>query len=516
MKVHSMVPAIIISCLASLSIAASQKLTILHSNDVHGHLRPFSYPAITARESRITDLPAWRDIGGIARRATLAARIRADLAPLGTPVWLVDAGDFYYYSPFSIEYYGKADVAAMNAAGYDFATLGNHEFEDSLAQLKEMIAAARFTFLCANVVHSASGRTLTKSHQVRQIGDVRVGVFGLVEDSAALYPAAQEGLAVYDPFRVAAEIVAQLRGPGQADIVILISHCGHSADKRMAREVAGIDVIVGAHSHTRLPQGEMVWCSEELKPDEVNGTVIVQAGQRGGELGRLDLLLQKNAAGQWRVGRYQARLIPVTAETPDDPAVAAVLDRLWAPYAKKYDEVIATATADFADRGDDSPQVNFIADAVRAEFGVEVEFENRAGVHNPILAGPVTRALLPDLDERSFTIVTFGMRGSEIRRLLQRFKPVASGLRYRMFCGKLEDITVGASPLDDARLYSCAANSALAARLDGFETLEKRDTKKLWSEVVIEAIRKARTISPAYDGRRVVIETLRPADGSRE
>ncbi|MCJ7526134.1 MAG: bifunctional metallophosphatase/5'-nucleotidase [Candidatus Aminicenantes bacterium] len=516
MKIHSIILAVMLTCLASLSSAASQRLTILHSNDVHGHLRPFSYPAIAARESRIADLPAWRDIGGIARRATLAARIRADLAQLGTPVWLVDAGDFYYYSPFSIEYHGKADVVAMNAAGYDFATLGNHEFEESLPRLREMIAAARFAFLCANVVDSASGLTLTKSHEVRQVGEARIGIFGLVENSAAGYPAAQEGLAVKDPFTVATEVVAQLRGPGQADIVILISHCGHSADKRLARDVAGIDVIVGAHSHTRLPQGEMVCWSDELKPDDINGTVIVQAGQRGGELGRLDLLLEKNAAGQWRVGRYQARLIPVTAETPDDPAVAAVLDRLWAPYAKKYDEVIATATADFADRGDDSTQINFIADAVRAEFAVEVEFENRAGVHNPILAGPVTRALLPDLDERRFTIVTFGMRGSEIRRLLQRFKPVASGLRYRMFCGKLENITVGAAPLDDARIYSCAANSALTARLDGFETLEKQDTKKLWSEVVIETIRKARTISPAYDSRRVVIETLQPADGGRE
>lgn len=156
MKIHSIILAVMLTCLASLSSAASQRLTILHSNDVHGHLRPFSYPAIAARESRIMDLPAWRDIGGIARRAALAARIRADLAQLGTPVWLVDAGDFYYYSPFSIEYHGKADVVAMNAAGYDFATLGNHEFEDSLPRLREMIAAARFAFLCANVVDSAA------------------------------------------------------------------------------------------------------------------------------------------------------------------------------------------------------------------------------------------------------------------------------------------------------------------------------------------------------------------------
>ncbi|KPJ61074.1 MAG: hypothetical protein AMJ46_03670 [Latescibacteria bacterium DG_63] len=521
MKAKSIFLTIILLCLAFLSSDAAQRLTILHTNDVHGHLRPCSYPAISSLGSgsmiagsmmggsMFADLPARRDIGGIARRATLAARIRADLAKQGTPVWLIDAGDIYYYSAFSNEYHGVADVIAMNRAGYDFATLGNHEFNNTLAQLKKLIAEARFDFLCANVADSATGRPLTKRYVVRQIGDTRIGIFGLVTNSAANYPAAEEGVAVEDVFTVAPDVVAQLRGPEKAEVVILISHCGHSVDKELAGKVPGIDVIVGAHSHTRLPQGEMVWWSDELKPDEVNGTVIVQTGEWGVELGRLDLLLEKNTAGKWRVNRYQAHLIPVTSETPDDPAVAAVLDSLWAPYAQKYDEVLATATADFASRGDDISQNSYFVDAVRAEFGVEVGFEGTGGVHWPIVAGPVTRAMLVDLDRHQYTVVTFRMRGSEIRRFVEQSRPVGSGLRYRMFCDKLEDITVGGAPLDDARVYSCAANSFLADRLDRFEILEKKDTKRLWSDVVMDAMRKARTITPVYDGRRIVVDTLR-------
>jgi 5'-nucleotidase / UDP-sugar diphosphatase len=522
MRVRCFVLAILIPCLAVPVSDASQRLTILHSNDVHGHLRPFSYPGIESpgtgsilagsmmSDGAIAafDLPARRDIGGIARRATIAARIRAELAKQGTPVWLIDAGDFYYYSAWSNETHGVADVIAMNRAGYDYATFGNHEFEDSLAQLKRLIATARFDFLCANVADSATGRPLTQRCVIRQVGAVRVGVFGLVTGSVARKPAAREGLAIEDPVRAAAALVARLRGPDQADIVVLISHCGDPMDRRLAREVRGIDVIVGSHWHTRLPQGELVRWSDELKPDEVDGTIIVQAGQWGGELGRLDLLLERNAAGQWRVVRYQERLIPVTGETPDDPAVAAVLDSLWAPYAARYDEVLATATADFADRGDDLARNNLVADAVRAALGVEVEFESPGGMHLPILAGPVTRAMLADLDQRSATIVTFRMRGSEIRRFVQRSRPVASGLRYRMFCGRFEDLTVGGAPLDDARVYSCAGSSALAGRLDGFETLEWRDTKRLRADVVIAAIRKRVTIAPAFDGRRVVVDTL--------
>ena len=327
MRIKSIILASLLSFIASAGGNSSQRLTILHSNDVHGHLLPCSYPAISSLRSGNVisgsmmagntigafDLPARRDIGGIARRATLAARTRAELAKRGTPVWLIDAGDIFFYGAFSNEY------------------------------------------------------------------------------------------------------------------------------------------------------------------------------------------------------RYQEQLLPVTSETPEDPALKAVLDKLWAPYAAKYDVVLATATADFADRGDDFSQNNFFADAVRAEFGAEVEFEGLGGVHWPIVAGPVTRAMLVDVDQNTSTVVTFRMKGSEIRRFVQQSAPICSGLRYRMVFGQIQDITVGDAPLDDARVYSCAANPSQASRMNGSEMLDKKDTKRPWSEVVIDAIRKAKTITPAYDGRCIVVETPRSA-----
>ena len=87
---------------------------------------PFSYPSMAAPGSDIAALKVRTDIGGIARRATLVKRLRAELAKQGTTVWLVDGGDFSDGTPFSTEYHGEADAAAMNAAGYTFGTLGNH------------------------------------------------------------------------------------------------------------------------------------------------------------------------------------------------------------------------------------------------------------------------------------------------------------------------------------------------------------------------------------------------------
>lgn len=523
----------IVIVLASLVLAitapsraedGTQQLTILHSNDVHGHLRPFSYPLNPSMRvgsvsdgsmqnpSILTafDLPARREIGGISRRATLAANIRKDLAKRGIPVWFVDAGDIFHYSPFSKEYHGDADVLAMNAAGYDMAGLGNHEFDVTTEQLRKLIADARFDFLCANVTDKATGQPITpKRYEVRQVGDVRVGVFGLVTDVTNSM-AAKDNMVCAESLTVAPSVVAELRGAQKADIVILISHNGDSVDRELASQVPGIDVIISAHSHHRLTQGELVKWSDELKSDEVNGTVIVQAGQWGGELGRLDLLLKKNTAGQWRVNRYHASLLPVTSDIANDPGVDAVLDKLWAPFAAKYDEVLGTATADFAERGDDLPQNNLYADSVRSALGVDVEFERQGGSFWPIVSGAITRAALIDLDQATATTVsTFRMKGSEIRKYVLKSTPVPSGLRYRMYHGTLAAITVGDAPLDDEHVYTCAASTAAVNHMSDYDVLDKTDTNKLWSEVIMDAIRKARTITPAYDGRRVVVAAPR-------
>lgn len=506
-KIFTLPVALSVAFIFAGPAAGAARLTILHTNDTHGHLTPFSYPAIASPGSDLQDLPSRRDIGGIARRATLVSRIRADLESKGTTVWLVDAGDFCDGSAFSTEYHGDADVAAMNRVGYDFATLGNHEFNNPLSQMRKLISYARYPILLANAMEKGSGRPIAQPTAVRQVGGARIGLFGLVTRSAASYRAAREGGKILPEIETARATAARLRDVEKADLVILISHCGEKTDERIAREVPGIDVIVGGHSHSRLPIGEIVWRSDELKSGDINGTVIVQAFQWGGELGRLDLLLERDASGRWKIDRYRERLLPITDEIQDDPRVAALIDSFWRPIATKYTEVIGMAAADFAERGDDMAEYNLVADAVRAATGVDAVFENLGGVRASLLAGPITRGDLAQLDPFDNTIVTFSMKGREIRRLLERHAPAVSGIRYRIFRGKLMEATIGGSAIDDARPYTCATNSYYAARLKGFRMEDRRKTGRPRFDAILDHIRRAGTISPAYDGRRVVITT---------
>jgi 5'-nucleotidase / UDP-sugar diphosphatase len=496
---------LLISLIPGPSRAAS--LTILHTNDTHGHLLPFSYPSTIDACSPLAalqGLPGGTDIGGIARRAALVKQIRSELKTKGIPVWLVDAGDFSDGTLFSIEYRGEADVAAMNATGYDFATLGNHEFSYPLVQTRKLISLARYPILCANTLLKATREPLARVYKVEQAGPVRVGIFGLVTAEARSYPAAREGVIITDAMKTAQKVVAKLRSE-KADIIVLISHCGEEMDKRIAAMVPGIDVIVGGHSHSRLPSGEFIWRTEDLMADEVNGTIIVQAHQWGGELGRCDLLFKKDAAGTWHVDRYSARLIPITAAIEPDARVAAVVDQYWNPIASRYTEVIGEAAGDFSSRCDDWAEYNLVADAVRETFGTEIELENMGGVRSPLLKGTVTRGDLVALDPLSNTVVTFKVTGLQLRKILAKCAPAVSGMRYRLENGELLEVLVNGKPLQDDRQYTGATNSYFADTALKRARIKFQDTGKQRLEVLIAYIRQKGTIRPVYDGRRVVI-----------
>jgi len=487
---------------ASLATAQPVALTILHSNDTHGHLLPFSYPDSAASGTGLQGLRVYKDIGGIARRATLAKRIRQELDQRRTPVWFVDLGDYSDGTPFSIEYHGEADVAAMNAAGYDMGTLGNHEFNNTATQLRKLVGATKYQLLCANATDRASGKPLVTRYVVKTLGSLRIGVFGLLTHESATYPAGKEAIDVADEITSARQAVAALRP--QADIILLLSHAGEQLDQRLAEQVPDIDVIVGSHSHSRLPSGELVWHSEDLQARAVNGTVIVQAHQWGGELGRLDLLFDKDEKGVWHVERYRARLIPVTADIPEDAGVAAVVGEFWKPIAPRYAEVIGHAAGEFSSRGDDLAEYNLMADALRETFTVDLAMENMGGIRAPLLRGTVTRGDLVMLDPFNNTVVLFKATGRDIRQMLQRHTPAVSGIKYRVQNRELVDVSIGGQPLDDNRTYTGVTNSYFAGY--ALKGLSLQDTGKPRIDTLIAYIRQKGTIRPAYDGRRIVTD----------
>jgi len=265
--------------------AANQvKLTILHTNDVHSRIDP--YP---------NDGRPNAGLGGMARRATLVSQIRAQ----EKNVLLLDSGDIWQGTPYFNLFDGELEYKLMTQMQYDASTLGNHDFDNGLAGLQRQLPNAGFPFLTANYDFS---RTILKNrfldYKIFSKEGVKIGVFGLGIELAGLVDSRNYGQTVYlDPLERARDMVKQLREVEKCHLVICLSHLGYNFanepekvnDQKLAQQVAGIDLILGGHSH--------IFMQEPQKIGHPSGgeTLINQVGKDGLFLGRLDYTFNRHS-----------------------------------------------------------------------------------------------------------------------------------------------------------------------------------------------------------------------------
>jgi len=274
-------------------------LTILHVNDIHG-------------QTRGSDKG-----GGYARLATAVERARGKEGP---PMLLVHAGDeFSRGDELTRRTLGEANVEIMNRLAFDAWTPGNGEFYDGPANLRRRVAQAKFSVLAANVRFASDGKPVGRPYVICRAGPARVALLGLCLVKAD-HPSAS-AFRQADPIATAKELVPLLRR--QADVVVALTHLGFAADCRLAAQVAGIDLIVGGHSHTVLQSGY------RAKGPDGGNVLIVQAGEQLRFLGRADLTLREETGG-WRVESAQAGLVPLDKQVGPDPQMDAFVGRLWA------------------------------------------------------------------------------------------------------------------------------------------------------------------------------------------
>lgn len=269
-------------------------LTILHTNDVHSRIEPF--PMDGSRN---------QGLGGAARRATLIDTIRKEQPN----VLLLDAGDTVQGTPYFNLFGGKLEMDLMNKMGYDAATLGNHEFDNGLEKLADMIQHANFPFLVSNYDFSSTPLAgLTQPYRIFKKDGLKVGVFGLgIELDGLVDPVLCRGVKYNYPVAVATEMVNRLKQDLHCDLVICLSHLGYQyqdqkvSDKVLAANTSGIDLIIGGHTHTFLSQ------PENVKNLSGGITTINQVGFGGINLGRIDFVFEKKT-GKKRLFAQQYRI----------------------------------------------------------------------------------------------------------------------------------------------------------------------------------------------------------------
>lgn len=464
--------AVLLIVLLSVSAYSSpeyRRITILHTNDIHDYLAPFGP----------------NDTGGLPRIAALSKQIKER-----GNVLVLDAGDFYEGTPFSIEYGGEATLSVLAAVGYDAVTVGNHDFNIH----PDLLRNNGLTLLCANLFDRATGEQVFPTYKIFEIDGVKIAVFGVTINVGPSYLCTREYFYMTDPIEAAKKLVPELKK--QADIVVALTHIGFREDKRLAAEVPDIDVIVGGHSHHRLKNPFFVPNAQE-KPSlfDIGGTVIVQAGYWSRELGRLDMILRKND-GPFTLMSYSGELLPVGSEIEEDSETALVLDKYRLPVLKKYNEVIGCATAEF----DEEYTARYlVCDAIRERTGAKIAV--CSSIKNPILKGPIKIWDIMTMMPRHSSIVEIDVTGEQLKTILSRGSIRASGVRCIIEKDTVTEAFVDGNPVKDDAVYTIAIPDWLNAHF--FQTKVNRVLYENWQSPVIEYIREHKTITPLDDGRRI-------------
>ncbi len=454
--------------------------TVLHTNDHHGHF--------------------WRNGNGewgMAARKTLIDRIRKEVTESGGHVLLLSGGDINTGVPESDLQDAVPDFKGMNLLGYDAMAVGNHEFDNPMPVLRMQEQIARFPFLAANIRDGVTGERLFKPYTIFTLEGLRVAVLGLTTDDTQKIGNQEniQGIVFTRPEDEAKALIPVLRK--QADVVIATTHMGHynngqhgsnvPGDVTLARNVRGIDVIVGGHSQNPL-----------FEPDRQNGTWILQAQDWGRYVGRADFEYRD---GQLKLLSYQLIPVnhtqsvmnahgkqvrmPVGEVIPENPAMLALL----APYQKKGEaEVLQPVGYTDGRLKGERREVRFgytnlgrlIALAQMEMVGADMAVVSAGGIRASIQKGEITYRDILSVQPFGNGVAYVDLSGKALKEYLSNVaaKTINSGgfahfagVEMIIRGGSLVSVTVGGKPLKYNQTYRLAVNSFSAAGGDNYPVL---------------------------------------------
>jgi 5'-nucleotidase/UDP-sugar diphosphatase len=459
----------------SMAMAAEGKktFTILHTNDLHSNLIGMA-PSLDYTPFTLSD-DATR--GGFGRLATLIAKRKAARQDQG-PVLVLDAGDYSMGTAFAAATRETGcELQLLSRIGCDVTTFGNHDFDlgpEGTAQAITVAAkagrvpamVASNTDFTANDATLAGLQRLAKDEFIRRYfvierGGMRFGIFGLLGKEAQFYTGGAGAVTFADPIETAWEMVNLLRETEKADVIIALSHSGvekgkdgrftDGEDVRLPMAVPGIDVVIGAHSHTELHE-----------PIIVNGrTPVVQTGKYGENLGELVITLDE---GKLTVESYQ--LHPVDDTIAGDRLIEGEIDKFkktvsevaFASRGYSIDQPLAVAPRDipntFTDIAASTVLANLCTDAFRAATEADIGFTANGMMRTGLTRGKSGVQTVYDVfavaplgagvvdSTAGSTLVTGYFTGEELKHLLEFFLvdnpahpgeyfPRASGMRFR-------------------------------------------------------------------------------------
>ncbi|EMD0465744.1 bifunctional UDP-sugar hydrolase/5'-nucleotidase [Salmonella enterica] len=480
------------------------KITILHTNDHHGHFWRSEYGEY-----------------GLAAQKTLVDSIRKEVAQEGGSVLLLSGGDINTGVPESDLQDAEPDFRGMNLIGYDAMAVGNHEFDNPLTVLRQQEKWAKFPFLSANIYQKSTGERLFKPWAIFTRQDIKIAVIGLTTDDTAKIgnPEYFTDIEFRKPAEEAKVVIQELNMNEKPDVIIATTHMGHydngdhgsnaPGDVEMARSLpaGSLAMIVGGHS-----QDPVCMASENKKqvnyvpgtpcaPDKQNGIWIVQAHEWGKYVGRADFEFRN---GEMKMVNYQ--LIPVNLKkkvTWDNGKSERVL---YTPEIAENPQMLSLLTP-FQNKGKaqlevkigsvngllegDRSKVRFVQTnmgrvilaAQIARTGADFGVMSGGGIRDSIEAGDITYKSVLKVQPFGNIVVYADMSGKEVVDYLTavaQMKPDSGA--YPQFAnvsfvakeGKLTELKIKGEPVDPAKTYRMATLSFNATGGDGYPRIDNK------------------------------------------
>ncbi|EAZ6211045.1 bifunctional UDP-sugar hydrolase/5'-nucleotidase [Salmonella enterica] len=480
------------------------KITILHTNDHHGHFWRSEYGEY-----------------GLAAQKTLVDSIRKEVAQEGGSVLLLSGGDINTGVPESDLQDAEPDFRGMNLIGYDAMAVGNHEFDNPLTVLRQQEKWAKFPFLSANIYQKSTGERLFKPWAIFTRQDIKIAVIGLTTDDTAKIgnPEYFTDIEFRKPAEEANVVIQELNMNEKPDVIIATTHMGHydngdhgsnaPGDVEMARSLpaGSLAMIVGGHS-----QDPVCMTSENKKqvnyvpgtpcaPDKQNGIWIVQAHEWGKYVGRADFEFRN---GEMKMVNYQ--LIPVNLKkkvTWDNGKSERVL---YTPEIAENPQMLSLLTP-FQNKGKaqlevkigsvngllegDRSKVRFVQTnmgrvilaAQIARTGADFGVMSGGGIRDSIEAGDITYKSVLKVQPFGNIVVYADMSGKEVVDYLTavaQMKPDSGA--YPQFAnvsfvakeGKLTDLKIKGEPVEPAKTYRMATLSFNATGGDGYPRIDNK------------------------------------------
>ncbi len=480
------------------------KLTLLHSNDLHGAFLP--------------EYKAGHEIGGISRLSGYVKKVRKEEENV---IYAV-AGDMFRGSIIDSEYLGLSTIELMNILSPDVATVGNHEVDYGLAHLLFLEKCAQFPIINANMYVTINNTRLFTPYLNVDIGGMRVLFIGILTEEVLATARTEKVIGTFVDIEDAARqvgVICDNYRTSNTDLTVLLTHIGIEKDRELARLIEpgwGVDMIIGGHSHTFMEKAEYV-----------GGIPIVQAGMGTGLIGRFDLVYDKEekrlVSSEWQAVRIDER----TAMR--DPLMDEMIETFRTVTDAKYRRIVTHFARELThpSRIQETELGNLYADILQDESSFDIMMMGSGAIRKQKL-GPIVE-YQDMLENTPFddNLWMLEVTGEQFRRMVTyimrddawaghtEFYQFSKGVRivWRKSTHRLEVFNFNGKPFEMRKKYRIAMQTYHYQNFDEFfnvplEEVKKNMRPKVVATSVNNIIEEYLTVHQGLDARvegRIVI-----------